>query len=131
MSKGSRRSRETRWLAQPLGHTVSRRRPWDPIPTVRSTLMRTVLGDTTDYRGSPNTRPNMLRVRSPVVAVRATGRSSDRQVRSPFLNATMVTPQLTARSLICARRSIRREVLFATKRTNGSGAKKTRSKVGC
>lgn len=95
---------------------------------VRSPLIRTVLVDSVYQPRPQRGRPN-----SPVAQARATGRSSDRRIRSPFLNATMLTPELTERALICARRGIRKEVLFATKRT-GKGAKspkRYRSKVRC
>lgn len=97
---------------------------------VRSPLIRTVLIEPARGYQSP---PQRGRPNSPLVPVRATGRSSDRRTRSPFLNATMLTPELTERALICARRNIRKEVLFANRQT-GKGArspKRTPSKVRC
>lgn len=130
MAKGPR-NRETRWQSsKPLDHTVSpRQRTRGPEPLSTLPLMRTVLGDS--LRGVTKQAPKAPLRRSPTVVVRATGRSTDRQIKSPFLNATMFTPELTNRAMECARRHIRREVLFATKRTNGSGAKRRRSKVRC
>lgn len=99
------------------------------LPTVRS-LIRTVLPEPVPRFQAPPRRGKRL---SPAVAVRATMRSSDRAVRSPFQNATMVTPDLTSRAILCAKRSIRREVIFATKSTGkGSRApRRKRSKVKC
>lgn len=134
MRKGSRKSETRGRSSYSLDHTVSRANR-EPIPTSTLTLMRTVLGDSravTKQGQSPAKRaiaPAWRR--SPTVVVRASGRSSQRQIKSPFLNATMFTPQVTNRAMVCARRHIRREVLFATKRTNGSGAKRPRSKVRC
>lgn len=122
-----------------LGHTAGPSLDFEPMhrlprtrqafsSSVRSPLIRTVL---IDSRYQP--RPQRGRPNSPVAPARATGRSSDRQTRSPFLNATLLTPELTERALICARRGIRREVLFASKRT-GKGAKSPKrkfSKVRC
>lgn len=119
-----------------LGHTVSRfsdsvESPFDrPVPTrpVRP-LIRTVRIDS----APPSNAPTRGRLRSPAVAVRASGRSSDQRTRSPFLNAQMITPQLANRALVCASRTIRREVLFARKQT-GKGARsprRQRSKVNC
>lgn len=139
MAKG--RSRQVaRWSnTQSLGHTATTR-PDSVRPsrlTVRPTLMRTVLGDTTPRGVAPNKalrmvpRPSL--VRSPTVAVRASGRSSQTRVQSPFRNAVLETPQLTQRAMVCARRHIRKEVLFALKRTakGSSGARRPRSKVRC
>lgn len=122
---------------QALGHTVSRFRDSDEtsdfgyLPSlVRSPLIRTVLvnpAPPSPRRFQGNRKP------SPILQSRATGRSSDRQTRSPFLNATMLTPELTFRAVHCAQRTIRREVLFARKKT-GKGSqspKRTRSKVRC
>jgi hypothetical protein len=97
------------------------------IPTVRP-LIRTVL-----VEREPFSSPPRKRTASPQVPVRATFRSSDRQTRSPFLNATTLSPQLTERAILCAKRGIRREVIFATKST-GAGAKaprRNRSKTRC
>lgn len=93
--------------------------------TVRS-LIRTVLPE----RGWP-VRPS--RLRSPLVPVRASMRSSGKAARSPFLNATTVTPQLAERAITCAKRTIRREVLFATRRTGAGSAspRRPKSKVKC
>ncbi|UOF80429.1 hypothetical protein [Microviridae sp.] len=123
---------------QSLGHTVGPRSVFeaDEPPAfgggfsspVRSPLIRTVLE--IPFQPKP---PRRSTPRSPVAQARATGRSNDRRTRSPFLNATMVTPELTERAMICARRGIRREVLFATKRT-GKGAKspkRYKSKLKC
>lgn len=93
-----------------------------PVPvrgTVRP-LIRTVLVE----RSSPAPRLRGLRP-SPVLRSRASARSSQVRVRSPFLNATMVSPELTRRSVECAKRGIRREVLFALRRT-GKGARSPR-----
>lgn len=126
----------------PLDHTASRSRApdlpsWDdespsdfeglfrPIP-VRP-LIRTVRID------SAPPQPRLVKRQSPLVQVRATMRSSDRAARSPFLNATAVTPQLADRAILCAKRTIRREVIFANRKTGkGSGApRRKRSKVKC
>lgn len=132
-------ARLTRRTFQPLEHTVSL--PPEPFRSqprsrlaystspVRSPLIRTVLVEPEVLQP----RPRRGQMASPAVQSRATGRSSDRRIRSPFLNATMVTPELTERAILCAKRSIRREVLFATKQT-GKGAKSPkpfRSKVRC
>lgn len=124
----------------PLGHTAGRFSEPDlateepafggffPTPTVRP-LIRTVLVEPAPYQPPPRRGKRQ----SPTVAVRATFRSTDRSTRSPFLNATMVSPQLTERAILCAKRNIRREVIFATKRT-GKGASAPRrkpSKVRC
>lgn len=151
MARNSRRKRTTASgitrhtppYRKSLGHTVSPRSlsSFEPVSLadireafsrlrpVRSPLIRTVLVDSSyqpppRHRGSP---------RSPTVQVRATGRSSDVKLRSPFLNAQTITPELTERAIICAKRTIRREVLFASKKT-GKGAKsprKPQSKVRC
>jgi len=93
-------------------------------------LIRTVLEiPSTPYQAPPRRGKRA----SPTVAVRATFRSTDKAVRSPFLNATAITPQLTERAILCAKRNIRREVIFATKAT-GRGSKaprRFRSKVKC
>lgn len=143
MARNKRSRGQTSWLTRPstpaLGHTVSRYRD---LPTAQSLddiveafsnpsaspLIRTVLVDS-NYQPAPR---RGIRA-SPVVRSRATGRSSQRRVRSPFLNATTLTPQLTERAILCAKRTIRREVLFAVKRT-GRGARsprRPRSKVRC
>lgn len=96
--------------------------------TVRP-LIRTVL----EIPSTPQSFRNK-RLASPVLPVRATIRSSDVSIRSPFNNATMLTPQLTERALICAKRNIRREVLFAYRKTRkgaGGAPRKPRSKVNC
>ncbi|QXP44149.1 MAG: hypothetical protein [Arizlama microvirus] len=123
-----------------LGHTVSRlfgggfSTPDDPpdltYPTgkVRTPLIRTVL----EIPAPPNP-PRRSTPRSPVLSARATGRSSDRKARSSFLTAQGITPELTNRAIVCASRTIRREVLFARKQT-GKGSKsprRYRSKVKC
>lgn len=97
-------------------------------PTVRP-LIRTVLVEREPF----NPPPRRTIRNSPTVQSRATGRSNNRKVRSPFLTAQGITPLLTERAIICAKRTIRREVLFATKRS-GRGAKsprRPRSKVRC
>lgn len=97
-----------------------------PAATLRkrhstSTLMRTVLGDR--ISGSRE---------SPIVRSRASRRS---RLVSPWEQVNFVSPQLTERAQICARRAIRREVLFAIKGTGkGSGARRRyseKSKVRC
>lgn len=96
---------------------------------VRSPLIRTVRIEREPFYAPPRSGKRQ----SPTLAVRATFRSSDAPIRSPFKGATMVTPELTQRALECARRGIRREVLFATKRT-GKGSvspKKRYSKTRC
>lgn len=102
---------------EPLDHTA------EPSVLHHSTppLMRTVLGDRL-----AGTR------QSPVVRSRASGRS--RPV-TPMQQVRLISPELTERAMVCARRSIRREVLFAIKGT-GRGAKSkrkysARSKVRC
>jgi len=136
MSKGSRNKGDLarRSPTQSLDHTANGRPNWEPVPLspVRNPLMRTVLGDTAQRR-SPSLPVKPAARRSPTVAVRASGRSSQRQIKSPFLNATLLTPQLSQRAMLCARRTIRREVLFAVKRTSkgSSGSRRPRSKVGC
>lgn len=140
MAKNRRTRGQTVRLTRPnsaLGHTVSRFRAsepepdYSPVPTgpVRYPLIRTVLVDTSTHQNPPR-RGNR---QSPGRQVRATFRSSDRQTRSPFLNATMLTPELTNRAIVCAGRNIRREVLFARKQT-GKGSRsprRNRSKVKC
>lgn len=123
-----RLTRHTSLPQKSLGHTVSRSRafyePFSPFglpPPVRP-LIRTVLVDS-DFQ----TPPRSPGVSSPLVRSRATGRSSDRKVRSPFLNATMLMPELTERAVVCARRGIRREVLFAIRKT-GKGSRSPRRK---
>lgn len=138
MSKSRRASQVARRdYPQPLGHTATTaRRPlldWaKPIST--RTLMRTVLDDRSSRSRSssfPSLQTRFPSQRSPAVVVRASGRSSQRAARSPFLNATFYSPGLTERSMVCARRHIRKEVLFALKRTNGKGSRGRRSKVRC
>jgi len=76
-------------------------------------LISTVLDDTT-----PIQRPRGL-LSSPTVSSRATQRT-----KTPYnkrFQSLLVSPQLTERSLACARRSIRREVIFAL-RKQGKGA---------
>lgn len=101
----------------PLDHTA------EPSFSDHSTrtLMRTVLGDRT---------PGLASRFSPVVRSRATGRS---RVVTPWEQVRLISPQLTNRAMVCARRTIRREVLFALKGT-GKGSKSPRrpkSKVRC
>lgn len=130
----------------PLGHTAGRYRPASSGPfgfesphdtwgdsfitdSPVHPLISTVLPERAPFQSPPRRGKRQ----SPTLAVRATARSSDVRTRSPFLNATMVTPQLTARALECAKRGIKREVLFALKKT-GKGAKAPRrqpSKVKC
>lgn len=104
--------------ASPFASSTARRR------TVRP-LIRTVLTDT---------RQVYQARRSPDVPRRAAARRSTRQI-SPWGPISMdATPPL-ARDLTCAKRSIRREVLFAIKGT-GVGSRSSRritaeSKVRC
>lgn len=147
MSRNKRRRKSTSWSARqityPLDHTAdSYGEPLDfaesaslpefgeafSRPTVRP-LIRTVLVERPPFQSPPRRGKRQ----SPLVQVRATIRSSDKAIRSPFGNATMITPELATRAIVCAKRNIRREVLFATKST-GKGAKaprKNRSKVRC
>ncbi|AZL82754.1 hypothetical protein [Apis mellifera associated microvirus 48] len=144
-SSGRDQPRLARQSSPALGHTASRYtgqplsdyypasladiREAFSLPTVRP-LIRTVLPEPDTGFQAP---PRRGKRSSPAVAVRATMRSSDRVTRSPYLNATMFTPDLTARAILCAKRSIRREVIFATK-SAGRGAKaprRKRSKVKC
>lgn len=109
--------------SRPLGlvSTVS------PYRTVRAALMRTVRTDTT-FRQS--THPKPPRRHSPDVPNRAFARMSSWNTPWPELPVLGHTP--FNRAVTCARRAIRREVLFATERTNGSGSKgKPKSKVSC
>lgn len=94
-------------------------------PSVRP-LIRTVLAQPAPQRFRKRTQ-------SPLVPVRASMRSFGKATRSPFLNATLVTPQLADRAIVCAKRNIRREVLFAIRRTGkGSGSpRRPKSKVKC
>lgn len=83
--------------------------------------MRTVPGD--------SLRPGTARPNS---QIRATLRS---RTIGPWEQISDLVPQLTQRSYLCARRSIRREVLFAIRGT-GKGAKAQRkhtakSKIRC
>lgn len=135
MSKGGKRSRSTRATSpSTLDHTVDRasRRPYGRSTP---TLMRTALSDTGPMPsiGSvrlPDIKPG---IRSPTVVVRASGRSRRIQakMRSPFLQATMHQVAIPERSFVCARRAIRREVLFARKGLSGSSPKRRRSHVRC
>jgi len=135
-------ARPARRFPQSLGHTAGRSRDSSASldaevfsfkpQTVRSPLIRTVLIEPEVLQPPPPRRGSQA---SPTAQSRATGRSSQKRVRSPFLNATMLTPELTERALVCARRGIRREVLFATKRT-GKGSQSPRrftfkSKMRC
>lgn len=154
MSRNNRRRRSQSRLARPpsaLDHTASRfggpvldfdlpdypsvslddlREAFSVSnPSQVRTLIRTVLPEPERSR---SIKPRK-RTQSPTLPVRATFRSSDRVVKSPFLIATGNTPQLPERAIHCAKRGIRREVLFATKST-GQGAKsprRKRSKVRC
>lgn len=144
--RASQNSLARDYYPSPLDHTARRSRvksvPFDDVepvslaeireafsrPTVRP-LIRTVLVEPETFSAPPRRGKRQ----SPTLAVRATIRSTDRRTRSPYLNATMVTPQLTERALECAKRSIRREVIFATRKT-GKGARsprRTPSKVKC
>lgn len=103
----------------PLDHPADTLRARNSTPP----LMRTVSGDRIT-----GTR------QSPVVRSRATYRS--RRITPAEGFKTLSSPQLTERSQVCARRSIRREVLFAIKATGrGSGSGKRRrtptSKMRC
>lgn len=114
----------TRALVHPVGYPDpdeaffrAMEAAFDPPSTVRP-LIRTVLVEPAIQQ-----KPVISGSReSPLLRSRATGRSSDRLTRSPFLNAQTVSPELTMRALECAKRSIRREVLFATRQT-GKGAR--------
>lgn len=104
--------------------------------TVRPTLMRTVLGDTTRSRVVSFKPPAALRrVASPTAVVRASARSLSLQTKaaSPFRQATFYKPEVAKRALDCARRSIRREVLFAIdrRRKGSGGGRRKQSKVRC
>lgn len=101
----------------PLDHTAELSDSYHSTPA----LMRTVLGDRTAGLATRS---------SPVVRSRATGRS---RLVTPWEQARFISPQLTNRAMVCARRSIRREVLFAIKGTGkGSKAKRgPRSSVRC
>lgn len=140
MARNSRRRRSptqgpTRQYSPPaLGHTVgpyslldAQDRPgegwaWEsPSPPPVRPLIRTVLENPSTPPNPNKIRPRRFSPQSSTLQSRATGRSSDRPIRSPFLNATMVTPQLAERAIQCAKRGIRREVLFATRNT-GKGA---------
>lgn len=108
-----------------LGHTVDDSDLFSalsafPDSPVRYPLIRTVPVERA-FVPSYTPRLRAVGVSSPAVAVRATGRSSDRAYRNPMLQATGITPELTERAIVCARRTIRREVLFASKRT-GKGS---------
>lgn len=101
----------------PLDHTAEPSHSYNSTPP----LMRTVLGDRT---------PGLATRSSPVVRSRATGRS---RLVTPWEQVRLISPELTKRAMVCARRTIRREVLFATKAT-GKGSKSPRgprSKVRC
>lgn len=135
MSKGGKRSRSTRpSTTRALDHTVDRasRRSQRHSTTP---LMRTVLSDTGSGPWPRAVTPNRIKpaLRSPTVMVRASDRSSvlARKMQSPFLQATAVNVSIPARSIECARRNIRREVLFARKGLSGSSPKRKRSKVRC
>lgn len=95
-------------LLGPLDHPASVSETQHSTPP----LMRTVPGDRI-----PGSRS------SPLARSRASIRS---RAVTPWEQARLLSPQLTARALICARRSIRREVLFAIKGT-GKGAKARRN----
>lgn len=147
MLRKSRRSRFSQsWSARhiplhkkSLGHTADHFRDpeWhsfgDDIPVrpypVRSSLIRTVLAE----RDVPQLPPFRSRPNSPLVAVRASMRSNPKAARSPFFVAQGIQPQLADRAILCAKRGIRREVLFAYRQT-GKGSRSPRrspSKVRC
>lgn len=151
MARSNRRRRAptgwtTRQSPQALGHTVGQPRDTLNFGTPPATggfttlrnkpvrpSIRTVLEISSPPRRAKYPAPSRGKRQSPQLAVRATGRSTDRQIRSPFLNATMLTPELTERALVCARRNIRREVIFAQRKT-GKGSrspKRIPSKVRC
>lgn len=137
MNKGSRKQGDLarRSPTQSLDHTANRRPQREPLPlsTVRYPLMRTVLGD----RMSPRIRPPAGAFQpsraSPAAVVRGStrARSTAKRLSSPFLQSTLLMQSVPERAMVCARRHIRREVLFATKRTGGKGARRPRSKVRC
>lgn len=137
MAKGSRSrpnqadlARRDKSHPEALGQTA-RSPGYRPAPLPSAfTLIRTVLAEPAPGFVSP---PRRGKPRSPLVSVRATDRSSDYQAKRFTWNPTALHPELTQRSIHCARRGIRREVLFATRRT-GKGAKAPRrrqSKTRC
>lgn len=106
-----------RTRARPLDHSVFGSR------TVRPVLMRTVLRDTS--------RPNR---RSPDVPVRALARLKSVNPYMAMLERSWpaFSESSLQRASHCARRSIRREVLFATRQTNGAGSRgRPKSKEKC
>lgn len=145
MSRNNRRRRSTSQasaFSPTLDHTASRypRRLSDYQPVSLADIREafSLVSDDSQVRPLirtvlPEPAPFRKMRQSPTRPVRATFRSSDRATRSPFLNATTVTPQLTERALECASRTIRKEVLFA-KRKTGKGSRaprRNRSKVKC
>lgn len=135
MARSRSKQAITRGLADSLDHTVSRR-DRGPLPSTVRPLMRTVLGDTSRSRLVSSKPPRALvRVASPAAVVRASGRSVSLQTKaaSPFRQATFYKPMVPQRSLDCARRTIRREVLFATdrRRKGSGGGRRKQSKARC
>lgn len=98
--------------------------------TVRPPLMRTVFTDTTfSRRRTPARGVSTLNRRpSPDLATRAIDWSSHRDRLWPELADIFPLQRTTT----CARREIRREVLFAYRRLNGAGSRGVpKSKVRC
>ncbi|UIB81357.1 hypothetical protein [Flyfo microvirus Tbat1_66] len=105
-----RRQRPSYRLSDPLSYSPTRTQVLDhPVwasRTVRPPLIRTVLRDT------PLRKLNNRR--SPDVPARALARMK------PW---TTFETEPFPRAVTCARRTIRREVLFATRQTNGAGSR--------
>lgn len=97
-----------------LDHTVL------PPPTVRLPLMRTVLRDTTRRRRRPVVA--LSNRRQADLPHRTLGRLSSwtTYVANPWLVVRNEVP--LTRALVCAKRSMRREVLFALGLKNGAGS---------
>lgn len=96
------------------------------LSTVRAPLMRTVLRDTTSR--------NFNRRRSPDVPARALARMKSLMAYQADLAKSWpaFSESSLQRAQICARRSIRREVLLALGRGNGRGSRgRPKSKEKC
>lgn len=93
--------------------------------TVRPPLMRTVFTDTTSRWSPPSRR------RSPDLPNRALARMQSWTTHpNPVLVEDVQAPR--HRALVCARRSIRREVLLALRQGNGAGSRnKPKDKIKC
>jgi len=116
----------TRYSQSALVHTVSRRSRL-PLPSAQFVpLIRTVLDDTTNRRVGISAPPTL--------PVRASGRvrpAAQRQAaRTPWSGMFDSLPE---RALQCARRAIRREVLFATnqRRKGAGGTRRRQSEWRC